>query len=104
MKSEDTIIASRSIGSGPACFLASKRKVGALILISPFTSLRDVVKSMVWSIFSYVIKERFKNIERMEKVNCPTLFIHGKKDNLIPYKHALELIKKCKNVTIHFGD
>jgi hypothetical protein len=28
-------------------------------------------------------------------VSCPTLFIHGKSDEVIPWTHSLELINKC---------
>jgi len=33
------LIFGRSIGSGPATWLASKYKIGGLVLISPFTSM-----------------------------------------------------------------
>jgi len=29
-------------------------------------------------------------------VKCPTLFIHGKQDEVIPWQHSLDLIKSCK--------
>lgn len=32
----------------------------------------------------------------MEKIQCPTLIIHGKSDDLIPWSHSLDLINKCK--------
>jgi hypothetical protein len=35
---KDIIILGRSIGSGPACYLSSKRNPGALALISAFAS------------------------------------------------------------------
>ena len=38
------IIFGRSIGSGPASYVSSKRKPGALILMSAFKSIRDIVK------------------------------------------------------------
>jgi len=40
---QNIIIMGRSIGSGPATFVASKYKVGSLVLISAFTSLRAVI-------------------------------------------------------------
>lgn len=40
----DIIICGRSIGSGPACRLASNHKPAALVLVSPHTSIRGVVK------------------------------------------------------------
>jgi hypothetical protein len=45
----------RSIGSGPVTHLGRVRMPGALILVSPFTSIRDVVKNMVGDFISNVI-------------------------------------------------
>ena len=75
----------RSIGSGPATYLAANYEVGALVLISPFTSIRAVVKHFVGNLFSYIVKERFENILNMNKIKCPIHIIHGKADTFIPY-------------------
>lgn len=49
----------RSIGSGPATYLASKFDVGCLVLVSPFTSIRGVVEHLVGKFASLLVKERF---------------------------------------------
>ena len=43
----------------------------------PYTSIRNVVNHLVGGWASYLIAERFKNIDKIAKVKCPTLFIHG---------------------------
>ena len=48
----------RSIGSGPAIYVCSKTKFNSLILISPFTSLKQVVEENVGKIGKFV-KEWF---------------------------------------------
>ncbi len=45
--------------------------------------------------FILIYKNRFCNVEDISKVECPTLFIHGKADEVIPWQHSLELINKC---------
>lgn len=40
IKPKNIIIMGRSIGTGPATYLASKREVGLLVLISPFSSIK----------------------------------------------------------------
>lgn len=65
---DDVIVMGRSIGTGPACYLASIAKVGALVLISPHTSIQGVVKFMFGSILQYVVKERFTNYEWIKQV------------------------------------
>ena len=40
----------RSIGSGPATWLAAHETIRSLILVSPFTSIRAVVKHVAGSL------------------------------------------------------
>lgn len=95
IKEKDIIICGRSIGSGPSIYLSSIRNPGALVLISPFKSLGEVVRSLV-GIFKHLVMDRFPNIDIMDKIKCPTLFIHGQKDDIVPFDHSLDLSKKCK--------
>lgn len=44
------IVLGRSIGTGPATYLASAKKIACLALVSPFTSLRDLIKDKVGSV------------------------------------------------------
>jgi hypothetical protein len=73
------ILFGRSIGSGPATLLASKRKPCALLLMSPFTSIKDVAKNILgyMAFLSGVVYERFKNLENIKNVRCPVFFLHG---------------------------
>ena len=43
-REEDIVVCGRSIGSGPACYIASNHSPGGLVLVSPHTSIRGVVK------------------------------------------------------------
>ena len=90
-KKQNILILGRSIGTGAATELALKREIGVLALISPFTSLKDVVKEMVGSFFKFFLKERFNNIENISKINCPTLIVHGTIDSMIPVEHSFQL-------------
>ena len=91
IKSHNIIIFGRSIGTGPATWLAANKNPGLLILMSAFTSIRKVVKHIAGSFAQYIIKERFKNINTIKEVKCPVFFVHGKKDTLIPPKHSQQL-------------
>ena len=97
LKEEQIIVFGRSIGSGPACHLASKFNPLMLMLLSPFKSLRDAIGSITIGFLSYLFKERFKNIDCIDKVRSPVLIIHGKKDTLVPLEHSQELINKCSS-------
>ena len=75
---KDIILIGRSMGSGPACALAVEySSVSALVLLSPYTSLRQAVKTLLGTLASLIVRERFENLKLIEKVQCPTLLIHG---------------------------
>ena len=91
VKPKNILVFGRSIGTGPATYLASQKDLGALILMSAFTSIRAAVKDFAGKWAQYLIKERLNNLEAIPNVKCPTFFIHGQKDSLIPYNHSSDL-------------
>ena len=74
---KDILLFGRSMGSGPATYLASTYRPGVLILMSPYTSIRNVVRSKVGKILSSLIAEHFDNLKMMSSVRCPTFIVHG---------------------------
>jgi len=93
---EQIILFGRSVGSGPTVYLASRFPVGGLILVAAFASVREAAKSLVGGLIAHVLEERFPNISLIGNVSCPTLFIHGEKDNLVPPSHSVALFKHCR--------
>ena len=86
---EDIFVIGRSLGTGPAVYLASKKKLKVLILISPFKS----IKSIKGAFIGFFLLDIFKSIDIIDKVTCPIQFIHGKNDTLIDCSHSEELSK-----------
>jgi len=76
LRQKDIIILGRSLGSGPASYLAAKFQPGGLILMSPLTSIKNIATSKV-GFFSFLIQNQFDNLSRMHKVSCPTFIVHG---------------------------
>jgi fermentation-respiration switch protein FrsA (DUF1100 family) len=76
----------RSVGTGPATDLASRRHVAGLILQSPFLSAFRVMTRV-----SVLPFDRFNNLRRIKKVHCPVLIIHGTQDTVINVAHGKEL-------------
>lgn len=111
IKEENIIIIGRCVGSGPATYLASRHNILALILISPFKSIKEAVRTMfpklhLGTFLQSLVKERFNNYDIIRQVTSPILFIHGKMDKIIPYEHSIELIAQCtapaKMVSPHY--
>ena len=94
---DDIVVVGRSMGTGPACHVASRYSPRGLCLISPYTSLRGVAEHFVGSLSLYIllgsvlaklVSERFANIDVISKVHTPLLIIHGLKDTMIPKEHS----------------
>jgi pimeloyl-ACP methyl ester carboxylesterase len=91
---EQILVFGRSVGTGPAIRLAAKRHPGYLVALSPYTSIRDVARQWV-SVAAYLQVNRWNNKEVIGNVRCPTLFIHGRKDDLVPCSHSQTLYDAC---------
>lgn len=83
------------MGSGPTCHLASTRNPGSVVLMSGYTSIKNVAREK-FGILSALVSEQFDNLSIIHKVRSPTLFIHGKQDMLIPYNHSEKLRANCQ--------
>ena len=90
---KEIFVMGRSIGSGPSIHLCHQVECGGLIVISPFTSIKDAVGHNFGFIGSSLVKQRFDNLSKIKEVKCPCLFIHGKDDSLIPYQQSHNLYR-----------
>lgn len=98
------ILFGRSIGSGIAVQMAGEFNIRGLVLISAYTSIRDVIKHKATCLLTCCVSNMLRSKDKIDKVKCPVLLIHGKKDNLIPSRMSVELseqIKGEKKVKIH---
>ena len=59
----------RSMGSGPTSYLSSIKNPNALLLMSPYTSIRDAAKALFgWASFlSVIVYEKFRNIDTIKR-------------------------------------
>ncbi|MHC4212553.1 MAG: alpha/beta hydrolase [Planctomycetota bacterium] len=87
---EKIIVLGRSIGGAAAIDIASKEIVAGLILEGAFTSAFRVAMPIVPFPF-----DKFNNIDKIDKVRCPVLFIHGRDDTIVPFSHGLSLFEKA---------
>jgi hypothetical protein len=76
-----------SLGSGVAVALAEQRAPAGLILRSPFTSLVDVAAHHYWFLpVRWLVWDRFDSFSRRARVACPTTFIAGDRDSVVPFR------------------
>jgi hypothetical protein len=77
---KDNIVFGRSLGSGPATYLTSNYKIGSVVLMSPYTGIRDVAGSKFGELgvfVNWLIPDTFNNLSRMRKITCPIFILHG---------------------------
>ena len=89
------ILLGRSIGGGVICDLAARRPSAALILMSTFTSARSFASRYL--VPGVLVRDPFDNLSVVESYPKPILIIHGKHDEVIPYRHGVSLYKAAKH-------
>lgn len=92
---KDIFLYGRSIGCGMAAHVARYRSPSFIIMMSPFKTLQEAATAVVGRFLSWMLAERFDNLECLKHVKSPVMIIHGQKDELIPCTHAQELVDAC---------
>jgi uncharacterized protein len=91
------IIYGRSVGTGVAVEMARKKLCKGLILESPYSSLRKLANEKVPFFFpSLYMRYSFNNLEKINEIKCPIVFLHGNIDEIIPAAHSKRLFEKFK--------
>lgn len=88
----------RSIGTGVVCALARKRTPAAMILTSPFTSLRSLMARYL--IPGFMVRDPFDNLSALKEYRGPVLILHGKNDAIVPIRHGREAARVSRNKTL----
>lgn len=93
---KEIIITGFSIGSGPASWLASRNKIDLLVLIAPFYNMKELASHYFPYLPSFILRYSLKNNIYLQKVETPVVLIHGREDEIIPYKSSLKLKEELK--------
>ena len=91
------IVYGKSLGSGIAAYLASKKICKRLILETPYYSIPDLFSHYA-PVFPVNAMTHFKfpTGEYLKEVNIPVTIFHGNDDGVIPYSCAAKLKKVLK--------
>lgn len=92
VKPSEIILVGSSVGSGVATEMAIRHPVRALALISPFSSMGDIVAERAWWMpTSLLLRHHFENADKLAKFSRPLLLLHGDRDRIIPDEHSRRL-------------
>lgn len=79
------VLYGESIGTGVATRLAESRPAAALILESPYTSIRAIGEARYpWLPVRLLARDPFEIETRLPKVHVPVLILQGGKDDIVP--------------------
>ncbi len=89
---ENIVVFGRSLGSGVAVQLAARRPVRALVLVSPFDSLRSIAgKTYPFVPVTALLRHPFDSLALAPGISAPLLVLAGARDDLIPPAHSRRL-------------
>ena len=85
----------RSLGSGVATYIGSKREINKMGLITPYDSIESIAK-FHYPIFptSLLITDKYDSIGRIKNIKAKTLIILAENDSIIPLENSERLINK----------
>ena len=93
----------RSLGSGGAIYLASKREAEKLVLLTPYDSIAELAQlhyPLVPAVL--VTQDRFESFRYAPQVTAPVLVVTAEQDWIVPVERALELRNYLTNTRVTY--
>ena len=92
---ENTTLVGRSLGTGVATYLAVKKNIEKLVLITPYDSMKSLAQANYpYFPISLLLKHTFNTVQYISDYTGKTLILVAENDTVIPYSHTAELLKK----------
>lgn len=97
LPAERTVLVGESLGSSVAAHLAAEGLLtddegsGRLVLVSPFTSMTAMVQRVVRVFPRRLVPDRWETDALLERIEVPTLLVHGELDDLVPPAMSAQL-------------
>ena len=90
-KPQNIIAYGHSLGGALAIYIATQREIAGVFIESAFISTFRVL-----TVYPILPFDKFNNIKRIKKITVPTIFVHGKLDNVVPFWHG-QLLYESSN-------
>ncbi len=88
------VLLGKSLGGAVAVDLACRVPVDGLILQSTFTTAWDMAKTILpVGLLQPLTSVRFDSASKISGIRCPKLFIHGNRDDIIPFRLGRRLFE-----------
>jgi len=82
----------RSLGAAIAVEVARRHSPAALILETPFTSIRDMAKvALPFLPVGSLLQTKYDSLTKIREIRAPLLILHGDRDDVVPYEQGRRL-------------
>ncbi|MCG6929302.1 MAG: alpha/beta hydrolase [Desulfofustis sp.] len=87
------VVMGRSLGTGIATYLASKREIAGLVLVTPYSSITALAAAYYpFMPVAPLLKDRYESFRRAPDITVPVLVMTAEHDEVIPRRISDELI------------
>lgn len=89
----DITLIGRSLGTGVALQVASRRPVGKLVLVTPFNSLQELAaQQFPYFPVSLLLRDKYESWRYAPQVKAPTLLLAAQHDEIVPAASTRRLL------------
>lgn len=90
------VLFGHSLGGAVAIDAAVDLQVAGLVVQASFTNIRGMARTMFPKLpLHWLARNQFRSLDKVQRISAPKLFIHGTKDETIPFAMGRELYEQA---------
>lgn len=97
VQDDELVLYGESLGAAVATQMAIERPAAALVLEAPFASILLSARNRYpMFAFDFLIKDKFANLDKIDKINMPLFVVHGGRDPVTPQRFGRLVFERAR--------